>query len=242
MNASVLFNSVVGAILLPPLNLAILCALGLLLRRRWPRTGLALGLGALGLMLVFSTTGGARLLQGPLERMSEPLADPLAAQADAIVVLSGGRIRNAPEYGAHDRPSIVAHQRVHYAAILQRRTGLPLLASGGRPNGNQDSEAEVMARMLTEDYGVPVRWTEEDSNNTAQNAQRSADILLPSGMRRILLVTDATHMPRSRAIFERVGFDVIPAPTLFHSRAPLDANDFIPGGEGLRRTHYAMHE
>ena len=35
------------------------------------------------------------------------------------------------------------------------------------------------------------------------------------GIRRIILVTSASHMPRSVALFEKQGFEVIPAPTDF---------------------------
>lgn len=242
MNASVLFNNLVSAILLPPLNLVIVCAIGLLLRRRWPRTGLAIGLGALVLLVVFSTSAGARLLLAPLERRAVPLADPAAARAGAIVVLGGGRNKNAPEYGGRDMPTMVAHTRVHYAAWLHRKTGLPILTSGGAPDGSAESEANVMARTLREDYRVPVRWIEERSNNTAQNATYSAQMLVPEGVRRILLVTDATHMARARWVFEQAGFDVVAAPTLFLADSALGVEDFIPTGEALRRSHYAMHE
>jgi len=242
MTPSVLFNKIVGAFLLPPLNLAILCAVGLSLGRRHPRTGLVLGFGALALLVVFSTPAGSRLLQAPLERMSTPLEEPSSVRAQAIVVLGGGRIKSAPEYGRRDVPALVAQQRVHYAARLQRQTGLPILTSGGAPDDAAEPEAGLMASTLMQDYGVPVRWTENRSVDTAQNALYTAQILLPAGVRRILLVTDATHMPRARRAFERAGFDVIAAPTLFHTRGPLGANDFIPTGEGLRRSHYALHE
>lgn len=242
MHSSVLFNKLVGAFLLPPLNLVILCAIGLLLRRCHPRAGLVIGFGALALLVALSTPAGSSLLQGPLERMSVPLADPVAEGAQAIVVLGGGRIRNAPEYGGRDVPKLVALQRVHYAAWLQRKTGLPVLVSGGAPDGAAESEADLMAATLAEGYGVPVRWTETRSNNTVQNARYTAQILIPAGARRILLVTDATHMPRARRVFEQAGFEVVAAPTLFHTRGPLSVDDFIPTGEGLRRSHYALHE
>ncbi|HEY4542683.1 MAG TPA: YdcF family protein [Noviherbaspirillum sp.] len=242
MNASVLFNSLVGAALLPPLNLVLLAALGLWLRRHRPRLGALMVVGALALLLVLSTKAGARLLLAPIERMSMPLAAPAQSGAQAIVVLGGGRIENAPEYGGHDLPSHVTFPRVHYGARLQRETGLPLLTSGGRPEDASSSEAALMARALREEYAVPVRWLEEESNNTEQNAQYSARLLHPAGIRRILLVTDALHMPRAQSAFLRAGFDVVPAPTGFLAAGPLGPGSFIPHGEGLRRSHYAMHE
>ena len=37
--------------------------------------------------------------------------------------------------------------------------------------------------------------------------------LIRRGLRTVLLVTDAIHMRRARALFERAGFTVRPAPT-----------------------------
>ena len=61
-------------------------------------------------------------------------------------------------------------------------------------------------------------------------------------MRRVLLVTDAMHMPRSRTAFQRAGFDVVAAPTLFFSYAPLSASSWLPSAEGLRLSWYAIYE
>ncbi len=242
MSASVIATNAVSALLLPPLNLVLVCALGLLLRRHHPRFGLALGGSALALLIVLSTSAGARLLVGPLEGRSTALASARDTGAQAIVVLSGGRISDAPEYRGQDIPALLTLARLRYAARLQRETGLPLLTTGGTPDGASEPEADSMARVLREDFTVPVRWVERRSNNTAENARFSAALLKSAGINRILLVTDAIHMPRARAIFETMGFDVVPAPTIFFSRERLTALDFLPGGEGLRRSQYALHE
>jgi uncharacterized SAM-binding protein YcdF (DUF218 family) len=242
MSLSWIITNLVSAALLPPLNLMLLCGAGWLLRRRWPRVGLATIGGALLLLLVLCTEAGALLLVQPLENLTAPLTAPVHSGAQAIVVLGGGRLSSAPEYGGKDIPSYVPLARLRYAARLQRATGLPLLVTGGQPDGSAESEAALLARVLLEDFSVPVRWLEQESDNTAQNAQFSARILHQAGVQRILLVTDALHMPRSQAIFARQGLQVVAAPTIFFSRARLTPADFIPGGEGLRRSHYALHE
>jgi uncharacterized SAM-binding protein YcdF (DUF218 family) len=242
MSLSWIATNLVSAVLLPPLNLVLPCAAGLLLSRRWPRVALAVSSGALLLLLVFSTEAGSLLLVQPLENLTAPLASARQSEAQAIVVLGGGRLAAAPEYGGQDIPSYLTLARLRYAARLQRATGLPLLVTGGKPDGALESEATLMARVLRQDFSVPVRWLEQESDNTAQNAEFSARILQQTGLQRILLVTDALHMPRAQAIFVRQGLQVVPAPTIFFSRAPLTPADFIPSGEGLRRSHYALHE
>ncbi len=231
-----------SAAFLPPLNLVLLCALGLALLSRWPRIGRTLAGLALVLLVVLSTQAGARLLMEPLEQRTVPVTSPKTADAEAIIVLGGGSIADAPEYGGNSISSLVALPRLRYAARLQRETQLPLLVTGGVLYGDSESEAETMARMLRDDFGVSVRWIEGTSINTEENARFSAKILQAAGVRRILLVTDALHMPRSQAIFEAAGFQVVPAPTMFLARGPLKPLDFLPNGEGMRRSHYAMHE
>jgi len=54
---------------------------------------------------------------------------------------------------------------------------------------------------------------ENDSENTAENAFYSAEILREKNIKTIILVTSAMHMPRSVALFEAQGLNVIPAPT-----------------------------
>lgn len=241
VNIGVFLTKAVSALLLPPLNLVLLCALGLFLRRRWPRMGLTVAVLALSVLVVLSTPAGARLLLAPLESEGLSPASVRDSGAQAIVVLGGGRIRNAVEYGGLDSPAPIPLARLRYAAALHRDTGLPLLVSGGSPDGSAESEAALLARSLREDFSVPVKWVESGSDDTAQNAALSARILKQAGANRILLVTDDIHMRRARLLFEQAGLDVAPAPATLFSRE-LVATDFLPSGEGLSRSHYAMHE
>ena len=241
MSSTWLLINAFSALLLPPLNLLIPCAIGILMRRRWPRAGTAIALLSLALLGVLSTGAGARLLITPLEAMTPALAAPDATQAQAIVILGGGRLRSAPEYGGQDIPLATVLARLRYAVRLHRQTGLPMLVTGGSPEGRADSEAELMARVLRDDFKVPPRWLESESDNTAQNAQYSAAILREAGVKHILLVTDALHMPRAERVFARAGLSVTAAPTSFHGDDALIVADFIPG-RALGASYRAMHE
>jgi uncharacterized SAM-binding protein YcdF (DUF218 family) len=241
MSAWLLTNAV-SALLLPPLNLLLVCGVGILLRRRWQRLGTALALLSLTLLVALSTNAGARLLIRPLENMTSALISPCTEGAQAIVILGGGRRREAPEYGGQDVPLANVLERLRYAARLHRETGLPLLATGGTPEGAVESEAVLMARVLRDDFGMQPRWLEGRSDNTARNALYSAAMLRQAGISRVLLVTDALHMPRSRRVFSEAGLSVIAAPTNYLSRGSLQAVDFIPGAPALRNSHYALHE
>ena len=232
-------------LLLPPTNLIVLMVLGFLLRRRFPRTARTVSVSALLLLVVFSSGVGSMLLVRPLEDLTVALTRLDNTGAQAIVVLGAGSLYRSPEYGGADIPDEVALIRLRYAAHLQHATGLPLLVSGGNasPDGVLQAKAPGMARALREDFRTPVQWVEPASEDTAQNAVYSARILRAAGIKRILLVTHAMHMPRAREAFRRAGLEVVDAPTAFYSKgrsASLLA--WLPSAAGMYRTYYAAHE
>jgi uncharacterized SAM-binding protein YcdF (DUF218 family) len=242
MNTSWIITNAVSTFLLPPLSLILLCGLGLMMQNRRPRLGRRLSALALLLLAFLSTGVGASLLVRPLEDLAPPLTSTRNLPADAIVVLGGGRLANAPEYGNQDVPNLTTPGRLRYAAVLQRATGLPLLVTGGAPDGAPQAEAVLMAQVLRDEFAVPVRWIEQASDNTAQNAQFSAQLLQPAGVRRIVLVTDALHMARARQVFEYYGLQVLAAPTVFYGYPRPSPLRWLPSAGALRLSHYALHE
>lgn len=228
-------------LVLPPGLLFLLYGLGVLLQRHHRRTGRALRFAAAGALYLLCTGPGAWLLVHPLESLEPPLANPAGAQA--IVVLSAGSLRDSPEYPGRDIPDSIALPRIAYAAHLQRQTGLPILVSGGRlASQDLNSLAVGMQRVFEEDYRIPVRWREEASRNTAENARYSALLLKAAGVRRVLLVTDAMHMRRARLCFERAGLEVVAAPTHYLGRLDVRPTLLLPSAENLRRAWYASYE
>lgn len=232
-------KTVIGSLLLPPTNALLLLGLaGLFRKRRW-----AFGLAVLGglLLLAQSLPRVADALIGPLERRAGPvLVEPAGAQA--IVVLGSGLKPDAEEYGGDtltDRSLI----RLRYGALLARRHQLPVLVSGGQLPRSAHSEAEVMAEVMAKEFGVAVRWQESASQDTADNAAMSAQLLHAAGVRRILLVTQAFHMPRAERLFTASGLEVVPAPTDFMvNRRPPELLDWLPRPRALQTSYYALHE
>ena len=88
--------------------------------------------------------------------------------AQAIVILGGGMVEDAPEYGGAAL-GILTLQRVRYGARVARATGLPVLVSGG-PTMTLPAEALSMRDALVDEYGVAVKWVEPRSRNTHENA------------------------------------------------------------------------
>ncbi len=233
-------TNLISLFLLPPLNLLLAALLGLLLTRTYPRLGHTLLLSSLALLWLCSTPyfaeGALRLLEG------QPKAvDTQAQPADAIVVLGGGTYFRAPEYGA-DTVSAATLVRLRYAARLQRETSKPVLVTGGKPLGNDLPETQQMKFVLEQEFNVPVRWVEDASDNTFENARYSHQLLQQAGIKRIYLVTHAWHNPRATRAFQAAGFEVVPAPTGFTTRYRTDLLSFLPRAEGLRDSTIFLHE
>jgi uncharacterized SAM-binding protein YcdF (DUF218 family) len=242
MSISWFFTNLLAAFLLPPLSLVMLGGLGWWLSKRFRLTGNAIIMTSIALLLALSTGAGSRLLIAPLENRSLPVPNPKMVDAKAIVILGGGRSFAAPEDGNRDQPGSQTLARLRHGARLHRLTGLPVLVSGGAPDRGGESEAAVMARALREDFQIPVRWIEDTSENTAQNAAHAATMLREAGIDRVLLVTDAIHMSRAMQVFSRTDLSLVRAPTDFVSRKTLSVEDFIPNPRFLRHSHYALHE
>ncbi|NBC14914.1 MAG: YdcF family protein [Gammaproteobacteria bacterium] len=239
--------SVLKQLLLPPGLFLVLIAVAFLLVR-----------GTLGRMVLFVAWSlllimSLPVLAGPLIALLEryPALPPDAVDqtgAGAIVVLGAGVYRDAPEYGGHT-VDLNGMKRARYAAWLHRRTGLPIHVSGG---AGPAAPGRVMRRFLEQELGVPVAMLEDESRNTRENAERSAPLLRAAGIHRVLLVTDAWHMPRAADAFRRVDVDVVPAPTYFLSgsrRLPGERSDpderarrWLPQAASFYASYYAIHE
>lgn len=192
---------------------AALLFLALILHRR---ARLRNSLIVLALMVVFLS--GNRWVAYSLVRSLEWRYLPVeeVPVADAIVVLGGGTLAQETP-----RPSVEingAGDRVFYAMRLyQQGKAEHILLSGGYIewiNASPISPAEDMRELMIT-FGVPedAIWLQPESQNTYEDALYSAEILKEQGITRVLLVTSAMHMPRSVALFEQQGIDVIPAPT-----------------------------
>ncbi|MDX1299185.1 MAG: YdcF family protein, partial [Pseudomonas sp.] len=130
-----------------------------------------------------------------------------------------------------------------YAARLAKASGLPLLTTGGLHYGAPPSEATLMAEVLARDYDLPVRWQEGLSRTTWENATHSAELLKAAGIHRVVLVTQAWHMPRSRWSFEQAGLQVVSAPMGFLGTPNgRPAGGWLPEGKAVWQNGLLLNE
>ena len=236
----------IAAFLLPPLSLLLVLALGLFLLYRRRKFAKPLLLAAFGLLWVSSTPyfteRALHLLEAHTAALGSQHTNGQPQVADAIVILSGGTYFHAPEYAGQDTVNEQTLLRLRYGAKLQRETGKPVLVTGGKPLGNQLSEAQQMRASLEREFRVLARWTEDTSDNTLENARNSFQTLQKAGIKKIYLVPHAWHMPRAAGVFRRAGFEVVEAPTAFTTRYQTDLLAFLPCAESLRDSKIFMHE
>ena len=221
-------------------GLIFLLVMGELLRKRF-RFGRHLSMAALiGLFLWSwppSTALFARTLEGWYSFGHYP-----AGEAEAIVVLSAS-VYPSDMSEPETLPGYGTFLRCRYAAWLYRNwKPLPIVASGGMEH--DIVMADVMRQNL-ESEGIPgdMIWTEGASRSTYENALFTARLLRAKNIHRIVLVTEAYHMPRSAQCFRKQGLEVIAAGCAarylqFEGRW----TQFFPSPQMIRYNEDSLHE
>jgi uncharacterized SAM-binding protein YcdF (DUF218 family) len=160
---------------------------------------------------------------------------PEKVEGDVIVLLCGGAGDVPIDISAAAALYPATMQRTYAVARLQKKTGLPVIVSGGAPFSDTP-ESVAAARYLAE-LGIPKGKiiTEEASRDTFENAAYTLKICKEKGYKRIILVTSAYHMPRSIYLFKKAGFEsILPYP--YGHLAPAarrrHLRDFLPGDSG----------
>lgn len=234
-----LIKKLITAFILPPISLIALAAIGLWISRRFQRTGRWLaGLSLLSLAILSLPIVASALMRS-LENRA-PVQPQQLAKAQAIVILGGGTYHTPPEY-ATDTTSRHTLERIRYGVLLQKRSGLPILVSGGAPFGGRP-EADSMKEVIERELGGKVRWLENHSRDTPENANLSAATLWASNVSRIVLVSHAWHLRRAIPLFEKQGLEVVAAPTAFTTFPEAPLMLLLPSAAALERSSMALHE
>lgn len=250
------WKPVLTALLLPPVPFLLLMLLGA--RLLLPRRGLGwlVILLSVAMLWLSSTTGTAQFLSqfvlhppGALTsvRIKELKAD--ARQPAAIVVLGGGIQPYAPEYGVSNL-SRVSLERLRYGIWLGRETGIPVAFSGGlgwAAPEDVKTEAQVASQIAAQEFGRPLKWLEDRSRDTRENAAFTIALLKPLGIKRLVLVTHGWHMPRALRAFEEAagkdsGIEIEAAPMGLARNVESPALTWIPSTHGMTEVRNIVRE
>jgi len=174
-----------------------------------------------------------------------PVLDPATISIDknsAILVLGAGDDVNVEENNRHTVSDIELN-RLRYAAYLYKKTHLPIIVSGGYVNGSLDSEADLMANALNDNFNITNIIKEDGSTNTAEESKMMVPILKKHNFTKVYLITNAWHMPRSMALFKQQHINVTAAPMgykVYDHRYSLLS--YLPDMQALFTTKTAIHE
>lgn len=232
--------------LLPPGSLIILLLIGWLFARRF--IGRLLILLATAAFYLLSTPAVVTWLAAQVETIPPLGAGQLEqAEADAILVPMAGLRRVNPELDGAPSLSALSLERLDYALLLHRRTGLPVILSGGSVKGDTRPLADLGGEWFEDRVGLKPLALETTSRDTWENAHKSAEILDRLGMERVLLVTHAFHMPRAMLSMRAARVDAVPAPFDFEHlpaemRPPTAFIDWLPQPGYLGRSYLMLHE
>ncbi|GMV22313.1 MAG: hypothetical protein AMXMBFR57_22620 [Acidimicrobiia bacterium] len=224
-----------------PLGLALILLLVGFWRRswRWP-------VAAVVLLLMASNpvvgTWFGRAVEAGAVRLTPSQVQP----ADAIIVLSAGRVRPP---GAAVSEWQDANRFFGGLELFRAGKATHLIFTGAPVSGGQDlpTEGDVLAGLARE-MGVPADAISVTGHvvNTAEEARKVRGVLegLGSKAPRVLLVTSAFHLPRARSLFEGQGMVVEGFPVDFMAPASRGFSplDLFPSLTALSQTETAMRE
>jgi uncharacterized SAM-binding protein YcdF (DUF218 family) len=243
------WKPILSALILPPVPFLLMIVIGarlILPKRGWGWSVILLSV----LGLWFSACNGSAqlfnqwVLKAPAALSTQAINDIKSntkqKQRTAIVILGGGVEPTAPEYGVANLQH-ASLERLRYGVWLSRQTGVPAAFSGGVGWGQKElsqSEAQVAARLASQEFGHPLKWLEENTTHTVA-------LLKPEGIDHILLVTHAQHMPRALRAFKVVapeGMTVQAAPMGLAAPMMSDPLTWLPSTAGFGKVHDALHE
>jgi uncharacterized SAM-binding protein YcdF (DUF218 family) len=238
---NVLREALVALTYPPALTLALCACAVVIALLRWRRVALLVATAGIAWSALWSVPLTSEWLRRSLEDRYPILAAAAAPHADAIVVLGGGG-----HLGWARRPDVtpdeLPYSRLAAGARLWFAHRAPvIILSGGGDNGH--SEARTMARAIAA-LGVPAQalLLEQRSTDTRGNALYTAELARRHGIRRVLLVTSAIHMPRAQLLFRRTGLDVVPMPVPEPRVGNSWVQRWLPRPRALRRSGSALKE
>ena len=168
-------------------------------------------------------------------------------ECDAVIVLGGGH--NFVASGTFQIELDSSVDRILTAVeIVRLGKGKALVTSGGMyiEHGRQKGVGKLIKKWLEEwklfdkkiyDLGVNL--------NTRDEAINTAELAKQHGWRKIILVTSASHMRRSKALFEKVKLEVVPVGSDLQGASAMQNMRFfyfVPKNTGFNHLSNYMHE
>lgn len=173
-----------------------------------------------------------------------PVVTAFTGPVDGIIVLGGTVNQLTTRYRGQPALTGGAERLTEFVALAKRYPDAKLVFTGG--SGlvfHQDVKEAETARLFFAQMGLDTRRIifEDQSRNTYENALYTYRLVSPKPAERWVLITSASHMPRSVGCFRKAGWNPIPFPVDFSTYGPDQRGigfNFVHGlawfGNGLR--------
>ena len=161
----------------------------------------------LGIVIVAAIVFPFILIGGAYLYVSSEARVVQADQTDAIVVLGAAQFDGKPS-------PVLKARLAHAKSLYDSGTAPRIVTVGGKQEGDRFTEAAVGRDWLVA-QGVPSQdvIAAKDGNDTLGSLEAVAALAAANGWTSITLDSDPAHMARSRAMANRLGFDVRTNPT-----------------------------
>jgi uncharacterized SAM-binding protein YcdF (DUF218 family) len=162
---------------------------------------------------------------------------PSSISGDCIVMMGQGARKDVITVDGQGELTSETAVNVITALKLYNKLKLPIILTGGAPEGEQGagnesqiSKRDLIAMQVPEDKII----MDDKSRTTQENAKNSAVILKKMGYKHPILVTSSNHMARSVELFKKEGIEVLALPTQYEAPKKIkhDIFDYIPSVYG----------
>jgi len=194
------------------------------------------------LLLVLGYAPFSDTLLRSLEHRYPPLLDIAPVSAIKWVIVLGGGNTSDPKLPITSRLSQASLVRLAEGIKIHSQLKNSKLLLSGSGVFESESNAEAMAAMASH-MGVDKKnmVLESLSRDTKDQARLIQGIVKKE---RFILVTSASHMPRSMMLFQKLDMQPIPAPTDFtaNKRQGLNPSMFFPSTNNLAKVQVIIYE
>jgi uncharacterized SAM-binding protein YcdF (DUF218 family) len=158
-----------------------------------------------------------------------------------VVVLGGGHISNPRLPVTSQITNSALSRLVEGIRLYKERPGRKLILTGGvifDPVPHARVLADIAQSIGVDKQDLVLEQSSMDTKDEAQFVKKLV------GNEKFILVTSATHMPRSMALFRKQGLDPVPAPTghIIKKKGGFGLGKFFPGAGELSQTERAVYE
>ena len=223
----------------------ILGAVGLVMLWRGRQAGRWLVLACLSFFILLIITPANQWILLPLEdRFPRPASAP--ARVDGVIVLGGAVDQNITAARVIPALNGAAERMTEAVALARRYPEARVVFTGGQGSLVHGglTEADVAQQFFAElGLGAAQLIFENEARNTHQNAVLTRALVAPKPGEVWLLVTSASHMPRSMGVFRRAGWhDIIAWPVNYRTGHDWAALYDAPFPERLAQFEWGFRE